>query len=64
MINQNGCGRAIPPQNAEAFADALIEIADTKGLARQMGDRGRRLAETQFGRDRLSDAFVECLETA
>lgn len=62
MIGENRCGVVVPPDNASAFADALIYLADHPEERRTMGTNSRNLAEKQFSREKLSDKFVEFLE--
>lgn len=53
---------AVPPDNPEAFADAVLWFRDHPDEAREMGRRGRQLAEEQFDRGRLAGQFCEVLE--
>jgi len=62
MITENRCGIVVPPDNATAFADALIYLADHPEDRRIMGENSRLLAEKQFSRNHLSDRFVDFLE--
>ena len=62
MINENNCGMVVSPDNAAAFADALIELADNPEKRSAMGANSRILAEKQFSRDELADKFVRFLE--
>jgi glycosyltransferase involved in cell wall biosynthesis len=62
MIGENGCGLVVPPDNATAFADALIYLADHPADRHIQGANSRLLAEKQFSRDQLSDKFVDFLE--
>lgn len=62
MICENNCGVVVPPDNAAAFADALIYLIDHPEKSRTMGANSRLLAEKQFSRDQLSDKFVDFLE--
>lgn len=64
MIAEQECGIAVPPENPEAFAEALITLADDRAEARRIGERGRRLAECEFAREKLADQFVDWLEQA
>jgi glycosyltransferase involved in cell wall biosynthesis len=64
MITEQQCGLVIPPDNAEAFADALEQAATQRDLLKIMGANARRLAETQFDRAYLSIQFVNWLEGA
>ena len=62
IIEENGCGVAVPPDNPEAFADALIQLRDSAARRREMGVKARSLAEAQFNREDLADRFVTFLE--
>lgn len=59
LIEENGCGFAVRPDDPKAFADALIAAADDRSALRDMGRRARTLAEERFGRRMLSDAWVD-----
>lgn len=61
-IRQAECGEIVPPDDAIAFADALEKLADDPELCRSYGEHGRKLAEAQFSRDRLSEQFVRFIE--
>lgn len=63
MILEHECGYAVPPNNAEAFADALQNAADNRDALRAMGNRSRVLA-TQFRRADLADAWVAAVQSA
>lgn len=58
MINEYNCGIAVPPENPEAFADALVSMADHRERLAPMGRAGRALAERLFDREQLADQFV------
>ncbi|VVE35007.1 glycosyltransferase WbuB [Pandoraea cepalis] len=60
-IDESRCGVAVPPDDATAFADALMRMAEDREELREMGVRGRVLA-TQFDRERLSNQFADWLE--
>ncbi len=64
MITSNACGFSVPPQDAAAFADALEKAADDRIALKEMGRRGRSLAEREFNRQILADRFVDWLEAA
>ncbi len=63
-IGAHRCGIATPPDDACAMADALVWLRDHPGEAREMGRRGRLLAEREFNRDGLAERFVATLESA
>lgn len=64
MIGENGLGIAVPPDDPEAFADALIRLAEDREAAAEMGRASRRFAEENFSRDLLARKFVEEIEAA
>jgi glycosyltransferase involved in cell wall biosynthesis len=63
MITENKCGVVVPPDNATAFAEGLIYLADHQEERGTMGANSRILAEKQFSRDQLADKFVDFLES-
>lgn len=58
IITRERAGIAVPPQDAGAFADALLHLADHPEERKNMGLNARRLAESEFDRDNLAEAFV------
>jgi len=64
LIDEHRCGKAVPPENPQAFAEALIEMADNPSRLASMGCAARTLAETQFSRPVLAAAFTGVLEAA
>ncbi|WP_454784947.1 glycosyltransferase family 4 protein [Legionella sp. WA2024007413] len=61
-ISNTGCGVVVEPDNAEAFCDALINLAKNRQQLSQMGESALMLAKSQFDRDLLSKNFVMWLE--
>ncbi len=59
LIQQNDCGVPVPPEDAEAFADALVQMADDPEGCQRMAANSRRLAEAEFSRDQLGEKWVE-----
>jgi glycosyltransferase involved in cell wall biosynthesis len=58
LIAEHGCGFAVRPDDAVAFADALIEAADDRLALRKKGDGALRLATSVFSRQTLADQWV------
>lgn len=48
-------GLLVPLRDAHALAGAIVKILDSPGLARSMGERGRRLVEQEFSVDKVVD---------
>lgn len=63
MIQENNCGTVVPPNDPDAFANALIHLADNPELRVNHGLNARKLAEKDFSRDNLANRFVDFLET-
>jgi len=64
IIQQHRCGYAVPPQDPEAFVNALEDAADHREELWQMGKRGLGLARERFDRRILAGQFVNWLEGA
>lgn len=64
MINKYNFGFAVPPNNAEAFADALEKGAADRVLLKKQSRNARHLAERNFDRDKLAEHFSIWLEAA
>jgi glycosyltransferase involved in cell wall biosynthesis len=58
MIAQHDCGFVVPPDDAEAFADALETAAHDRKALQVMGTNGAALAKSQFARDDLAGRWV------
>ncbi len=63
IITQTGAGLVVPPDNPEAFADALQALAADPVRCQSAGRAARALAEQRFARADLADRFVTTLET-
>lgn len=64
MISEHGCGFAVPPADAAAFADALERAANDRDALKSMGHRARALAEGDFDRSLLAAQWLQTLENA
>lgn len=62
MIREYSCGVVVPPEDPDAFADALEYLASHPDECRDMGQRARKLAESRFSREELAAQFVTFLE--
>jgi len=58
MIEQHKCGVVVPAEDAKAFAEALIQLADNRAELDTMGENALRLAKSEFDRDKLADRWV------
>ena len=62
LVTAERCGLAVPPEDPEAFADALERLADDPAGRADMGRRARALAGRSFARADLARDFVDLLE--
>lgn len=59
MIQEAGCGFAVPPRDPAAFADALERAADDRSALSRMGANALTLARTRFDRAMLAQQWVD-----
>jgi glycosyltransferase involved in cell wall biosynthesis len=64
MVEERNCGTAVPPDNAQALAAALMSAAAERGKWRRKGVQSLALATEKFSRDALGRDFVTLLEDA
>ncbi len=58
LIEKQHCGFAVPPENPQAFADALEYASDHRAELITMGTNAQNLARSQFDRQELAQKFV------
>ena len=51
----------VEPENAAVLAENVLLLADNPELAREMGKKGRKYAESQFNRDVIASNFLKTL---
>ena len=59
LITKEQCGFAVPPENPQAFADALEQAANQREQLIEMGKNGQQVAREQFNRSILSQKFSD-----
>ena len=64
MITKHRFGKAVPPDDPVAFADAVVWFMENRAERPEMGARARTLAESEFDRVKLGERFVGVLEAA
>lgn len=52
-VREGETGFLVPPENPGAFADAICRLLADTGLAKRVGEGGRRAVETYFNWDRV-----------
>jgi len=58
LVREHGLGFAVPPEDPEAFADALTAAADQRAALPGMGEAAAKLAADRFDRDLLAGQWV------
>ena len=62
LINENGCGFSVPPEDPIAFADVLEKAAGNRQDLKVKGSKARALAIEKFDRKILASRWTENLE--
>ncbi len=60
-VESDGFGVNVPPENAQALADAIVDLAADPQRCAEMGQRGRSVAEEQFDQKRSYLTIVELI---
>jgi glycosyltransferase involved in cell wall biosynthesis len=64
LVTESGCGVAVPPDDPEAFADAVERLLADRGQLATRGRAARALAEERFAQSRLLPGLVTFVEQA
>ena len=62
ILERAGAGLAVPPEDTDALAKAIIDMADDPDRCRTMGVSGRRFVENHYNRDALAQEMLSILE--
>jgi glycosyltransferase involved in cell wall biosynthesis len=54
-VEEADCGLAVAPGDAAGIAAAFARLAADSELRSQLGDAGRRAAETTYNRDQIAE---------
>lgn len=60
IIESGKSGVLVPPQDAEAFAEAILKILQSPELARQLGENARQLVAEKFTMEKMVDGWIDC----
>jgi glycosyltransferase involved in cell wall biosynthesis len=64
LVNRVGCGRVVPPEDKEAFKDAVIKAYQDRDLLPTEGERGRQFVENDYSKEAIArkyDALIQKL---
>ena len=64
MLEREGCGLTVPPNDAPSMADSIQRLVDEPALRAEMAANARRVAKEQFDRDLLAARMLEVLREA
>jgi hypothetical protein len=64
LVEREGCGLVVPPEDPRALADALAALAADPSRRAAMGAAGRRAAEREFGREAWLSRWHDLLASA
>lgn len=58
-VHKEGAGFLVPPADTESLAEKIIEICENRGLGKDMGSRGRKMAKKHFDWDKIVNRILE-----
>ena len=62
VVRDGETGFLVPAKDYTALANALARLIDSPDLRHQMGSNARKLAETRFGQNEISDQIIAVYE--
>ena len=62
ILSENQAGLTVEPGNIPALVAALTNLCADPELRRRLGENGRRTAEAQFDRVKLTGRLIDFLE--
>ncbi len=62
LRHRSGAFLCVPPNDAEAFADAVLQLAGDAGLRAELGERGRLFVERHLAKQKVLGDFVTRLD--
>jgi glycosyltransferase involved in cell wall biosynthesis len=57
MVNRVGCGRVVPPENRQAFADAVLKAFHEREQLPAEGERGRKFVENNYSKAVIAQKY-------
>lgn len=64
LLERERCGLTVAPGDAEAWANAILKLAEDEKLREQMGRNAKRVALELFDRDKLAEKMRTILQEA
>ena len=63
LLEETHSGVAVEPEDARAFANAVLMLADSPELSKSYGEQGRKHVIRHYSRNSKADAYIQCLQT-
>lgn len=63
ILEEAGGGLAVEPENSQALADAICDLAGNRELARELGRNGRDYIVRKFSRRQTAEKYIQLLES-
>ena len=63
IIEEGDCGICIEPENAQALADAVLNLYEDKELAKRLGRNGSSFVRKSYDREMLAMEYLKLLES-
>jgi glycosyltransferase involved in cell wall biosynthesis len=63
IVEEAGAGVFVEPENSQALAKAILDLAETREHRRQMGASGRQYIVNRFSREKTARDYITVLES-
>jgi len=57
IVRRAGCGRVVPPEDPQAFADAVLSAFRERELLHAEGERGRKFVEKDYSKEAIAQKY-------
>ncbi len=64
LLEDAGSGIAVEPEDAAAYRDAILRLADDPALRKRLGENGRAHVVAHYSRSQKARDFIVCLDRA
>jgi len=62
IIQRTGAGLVVPPENPNALADAIVQLAASPEMREKMGKAGRSYVETYLNQPKVMSQWIELIQ--
>jgi glycosyltransferase involved in cell wall biosynthesis len=64
VVNEAGAGICVPPEDAQAIADAILRLYSDPALRARMGESGRQYVKRHYNRAQIARNYEQILQKA